>query len=424
VSAQVTLTCFASHARLALVKALPLSRLSSRAFRRFAYLPLIISLVLSLTGSWANQRAFSAAPAAFADDSFQKLWTLTHGPVQSVEVQRSWYWGPKPGSTLNEKFAGSKTGSRLVQYFDKARMEVNDPQGDRSSEWFVTTGLLVAEMVSGKQQVGNKQYVAQRPAEIAVGGDGLAADPDAPTYTSFRRVASIRGPGDNRAPNRVGQNISATIDRAGTAGDNPALGLYSGAKVAVYNDVLGHNIPRAMWDFLNLKGVVDRNGQNVDGQTLADWIFVMGYPITEPYWARVKIGGVYEDALFQLYERRTLAYVPAMPKGWQVQMGNVGQHYYQWIYGGPLPAPIVPLATPTTAPSIPASVDAEVSPVVAPVGAPVTVAISGMRPNESIVYWFTAPDGKTAGAPFEMVAGPDGRVKNISISTITMAPGL
>ena len=59
--------------------------------------------------------------------------------------------------------------------------------------------------------------------------------------------------------------------------------MYPGAKVAAYSDVLGHNIPQAMWNFLNLKGVLRKNGSNLEEQSLANWIFVMGYPISEPF---------------------------------------------------------------------------------------------------------------------------------------------
>jgi hypothetical protein len=308
-----------------------------------------------------------------------------------------------------------------VQYFDKARMEINNPKGDRTSEWFVTTGLLVAEMVSGKQQVSESEFIAKRAAEIAVGGDGLTNDPDAPTYTSFRPVASIMVPGANRAPKRTGQASTTTIDRAARTGENPALGLYPGAKLAAYEEQLGHNIPQAMWDFLNLKGVVQRDGASVQGQTLANWVYVMGYPITEPYWTRLKIEGVYQDALVQLYERRSLTYIPAMPKGWQVQMGNVGQHYYRWLYGGPLPTPLVQAGA--GAPEVPPSIDATISPAVAQVGTPLVVTIEGFRPGEEIVSWFTAPDGTATDARFNLVAGPDGKVANISISTLGMATG-
>lgn len=390
------------------------------SLKRFVSLALAFMVLLPLVG--ASTQSSIAAPARFADSSFQQLWEVTDAPVAAGQVQRSWYWGPEPGSTQNEPYTGSKSGTRLVQYFDKARMEINNPNGDRNSPWFVTTGLLVAEMVSGKQQIGDKEFKALRAAEIAVGGDGLGADPDAPTYTSFRPVASITVPGANRAPKRTGQSATAKIDRAGRVSQDAALGLYPGAKLAAYSEPLGHNIAQAMWDFLNLKGTVRRNGTNVEGQTLANWVYVMGYPITEPYWARVKIGGIYQDVLFQLFERRSLAYVPAMPKGWQVQMGNVGQHYYRWLYGGPLPTPLVPLATPL--PNIPASVDATIAPVSGVVGTPFFVTINGFWAGEEIVSWFTAPDRTASDTRFNITADQDGTVHGLSISTLGMSPGV
>ncbi len=372
------------------------------------------------------------APTGFADKTFEQVWERTDAPVLAGLAQRSWYWGPRPGQTMQEPYAGSGTGKRLVQYFDKARMEINNPGADRSSEWFVTTGLLVVEMVSGRQQVGDRQFVPRPPAEIAVGGDGLGTDPDAPTYTSFRQVASLNGPNHNRAPKRIGQAITASINRAGKVGDNPAMGLYPGAKVAAYSDVTGHNIPQAMWDFFNMRGVVQKNGVLSDGQLLANWVYVMGYPITEPYWARVKVEGVYYDVLFQLYERRSLAYIPSFPKGWQVQMGNVGQHYHRWLYGGPLPTPLAPLGTspPSAHPGIPAvppmpdPVDAMVSSSAVVAGTPVRVSIMGFRPGEAIVSWFTAPDGAATDARINLIAGEDGTVKDVSVPTTGKAQGV
>jgi len=352
------------------------------------------------------------------------LWALTDEPVADGQANRSWYWGPQAGPVRSEPYSGSPTGTRLVQYFDKARMEINDPNGDRTSQWFVTTGLLVAEMVSGKQQTGDKQYRRLQPAEIAVGGDGLGTDPDAPTYTSFRPVASLTGPGDNRAPDRTGQPVTATINRAGAVGDNPGLGLYSGAKLAAYSDVLGHNIPQAFWDFLNQTGPVEEGGKITDGPLLTNWVYVMGYPITEPYWARVKIGGIYADVLFQLFERRTLAYIPSMDKGWQVQMGNVGAHYARWLYGGPLHSPVVPLTPPAPAPpALPPPVDATISPITATIGTSLVVSMSGFRPGEAIVSWLTAPDGTAADAHINVQAAPDGTVLNQPVPTTNLSVG-
>lgn len=397
--------------------------------RNFPVSCLIVAALISLSllppsplSVFTSRPSVLAAQAPFADRAFQQIWERTDAPVLSGKAKRSWYWGPAPGVVRSEPYSGSKTGTRQVQYFDKARMEINNPEGDRNSEWFVTTGLLVVDMVSGKQQVGDKEFVAQRAAEIAVGGDGLQRDPDAPTYTSFRPVASLSGPGANRAPKLTGQSATSTINRAGQVGSNTALGLFGGARLVAYVDITGHNIPQAMWDFLNLRGPVQQNGSIVEGQTIANWIFVMGYPITEPYWARVKVEGVYYDALFQLYERRSLAYLPSFPVGWQVQMGNVGQHYQQWLYGGPLPTPLVPLPTPAI-PPLPPSIDATITPTSAPVGAILTASITGFSPGEGIVSWFTAPDRTVTDARISRVAGADGRVEGIAIPTAGLTPG-
>ena len=51
--------------------------------------------------------------------------------------------------------------------------------------------------------------------------------------------------------------------------------------------------------------------------------------------------------LVQLYERRVLTYVPDAPEGFKVQMGNIGQHYYDWRYkGAGQPDPVTGCASP------------------------------------------------------------------------------
>jgi hypothetical protein len=178
-----------------------------------------------------------------------------------------------------------------------------------------------------------------------------------------------------------------------------------------------------MWDFLNLKGPVQQGGRLVDGGTIANWVFVMGYPISEPYWSRVRIEGVYYDALFQMYERRSLTYLPGYPQGWQVQMGNVGQHYYRWLYGGPLPTPIVPIGVPVPVPPMPPSVNGSINPDAASLGTPLTAQMTGFTPGEAITSWFTASDRSVQDARINIAAGADGSATT-TVPTVGLTPGV
>jgi hypothetical protein len=106
-------------------------------------------------------------------------------------------------------------------------------------------------------------------------------------------------------------------------------------------------------------------------------------------------------------------------------MGNVGQHYHRWLYGGPLPTPLIALASPTQAPpTIPGPVDASIDPNSAPAGTPLEVSLSDFQPGEDIVSWFTAPDGSARDARINLKAGPDGKVEGVTVPTDGFAPGL
>ncbi len=301
----------------------------------------LLSMVIPAAGA--------ASPQPFADPSFNRLWNRADSLVADSTVSdRSWYWGPTPGTYGLEPYAQAPGGYRLVQYFDKGRMEINNPSGDRNSPWFVTTGLLVVDMVSGRQQIGDNQFIGRNPADIVVAGD--ADDAHAPTYTSFHEVSSLN---NNRRTNKaLGGYVTATINRAGGVGSDAGKASDAGGRIVAYNDVFGHNIPTALWDFMNQPGSVRVDGQLTFDRPVMNWIFTIGYPISEAYWARVQIAGRARDVLIQLFERRVLVYIPSYLKPWNVQMANVGTHYYSWLYGangGPAPIIGPPTAVPPTA---------------------------------------------------------------------------
>jgi hypothetical protein len=258
----------------------------------------------------------------FVDPSLKNVWSRTDQVVAARQVDRSWMWGPSGLVARAEIYTQSNGGARQVQYFDKARMEITDWHRDRNNPWFVTNGLLVKELVEGRLQIGDAEFVKRAAAEIAVAGDADYAQ--APTYASF--AGHLAPAGD-----RTGQVATATLQRNGSTGTRPAGTVAPDvARLAHYVPETGHNIPQVFWDFLNARGPVGSGQQN---DVLVDWVFAMGYPVSEPYWTKVKVGGVERDVLVQAFQRRVLTYTPTNPEGWKVEMGNVGRHYYTWRYG-------------------------------------------------------------------------------------------
>jgi hypothetical protein len=285
---------------------------------------------LVLSAMPARAAPFDARRAQFADDAFRSVWTRTD--AQSVRGGRTWYWGPQSWFDYAEFYRQGVGGLRTVQYFDKARMEINNPN-DRSFQGGVTNGLLVVELVSGHLKKGNDPYDfdTRAPADVPVAGNPKADNPSSPTYASFMGVATFDNNG-YRDANKLNQRVGATIDQSGNlAFRQDLVDAHPETGIAQYNSITGHNIPKVFWDFLNMQGPVIEGGQ-IGSRTIVDWTFAMGLPITDAYWTRARIGPAEKDVLVQLFERRVLTYVPDNPAGYQVEMGNVGQHYFQWRY--------------------------------------------------------------------------------------------
>jgi hypothetical protein len=279
--------------------------------------------------------------------AFLRVWERTDSLVLNGKVQRTWLWGPEPLATQREPLAERPDGMREVQYevqyYDKSRMEINNPSANRSSPWYVTNGLLVYEMVSGKVQVGMDKYEARAPARISVAGDTITdtsklpqSSLKPPSYETLRHVATL-APGQNQQTPRPGVEISQVLEHTGQVRelkDEEKLSLRRTGlpKLAHHVPVTGHNIPDVFWNFMNRTGIVYEDGKEHEGK-LVDWIYAMGYPITEPYWARIRTGDGATLVLMQAFQRRVLTYNPKNTQEWQVEMGNVGSHYYLWRYG-------------------------------------------------------------------------------------------
>ena len=291
--------------------------------------------------------------AHFATPEMQRTWEYTDKPVADGQAVRSWIWGPDaftPGITedyVEGSLADGTTGVRLVQYQEKSRMEITNPNADKNSIWYVTNGLLATELTSGRMQVGDNSFVQRTPALVNVAGD--ANDPNGITYQT---MGSVIG----RPAQAEGTTLNQRLSRTGTVTTDNALDA-QGIQVGFVDTVTQHGIAQPFWEFMNGTGTVYQNGQFVQGNLFENPFFATGRPITEAYWQDALVGGTSKLVLTQCFERRCLTYTPDNAPEWRVEMGNIGLHYHAWRYdsGQPTPtatgtAPAQPTATtPATA---------------------------------------------------------------------------
>ncbi|NWJ46055.1 MAG: PQQ-binding-like beta-propeller repeat protein [Chloroflexi bacterium] len=322
--------------------------------KKYLFLSLVV-LLAAILATLLPAVSSSAMNISFNDPGFSNTWNRIDKPVDEIPgVGRGFTWGPivlGAAAITNEPYGGA---TRKVQYFDKARMEVNNPSANPSDLFYVTTGLLVKELVTGKQQISDTDFTQFTPSTVQVAGDPNDGGQNsvAPTYASFKNVVTFNG-SENGKDRANGGLINTQIDKAGNVGTYtpPEQRTYSG-----YDDTTRHNIADVFVNFGNRNGKIWNGSAFVDGAVFfGNSVYVTGRPVSEAYWVQAVVGGVTKPVLVQLFERRVLTYTPGNAAGFEVEMGNVGQHYYKWRYvlggggGTPTPTP-TPTATPTPAP--------------------------------------------------------------------------
>jgi beta-lactamase class A len=243
-------------------------------------------------------------------------WAADDAAIAAGTESRTWTWGPTIFRSGQESYAEAPEQLRNVWYLDKARMEITDPAHDPDDTWFVTSGLLVRELIGGQMQVGDTTYQARKPAAVPIAGDLEAPPEQTITYLDLAPLASLDN--DHRAPSRLDSDpvVVETVEKGGVVVQDDHFLQYN-VQLHTYDEVLGHNIPQVFTDALPPERL----------------LYIAGRPLAEPYWTTVPVGNTPQDVLVQAFERRVLTYTPANPAEWQVEWGNVGRQYAQWRYG-------------------------------------------------------------------------------------------
>lgn len=272
---------------------------------RFAIVTAVLIGVLSLSSV--------AQAASFANPAFQQQWN-------TGEAVTANFWGPlstaKDGQ--QEPYKEATGGQRLVQYFDKGRMELTNSA--------VTSGLLATELVKGQIQVGDSSFQAKAAPAIAIAGDPSTTGA---TYAALgTTAAALLQP----AQAKIGITSFDTIQDDGSI-RSVAISPSAATNISVFDDVTKHNVPSAFAQYRDKAGLL-----------------TIGYAITEPFNTSVNIAGQKRFVMAQVFERRVLTYTASNDPAFQVEMGNIGQHYFTWRYTGGTATTPPPAAT-TTSPT-------------------------------------------------------------------------
>jgi hypothetical protein len=312
----------------------------SHALPRLGFIVATV-LLLSVSGT-----VTAVAPG---NGPFQRTWARTDKPVADLLVTRTWMWGPEANSPLlYEEYDEASGGKRVVQYFDKSRMEINNPAHDVNDPWYVTNGLLVNELITGQKQVGENRFEPGTPSLAYVVGD--QDDSNGVAYAHLG--PALRGDPGFTEQYQQGDTIILHFEWFGGGPHMPrVLAVTPDERFAVHEATAvqyvaetGKWVASPFWDFMTSSGPVYEDGTTHDAALFQNPYYATGFPVTNPYWGRFKVAGTVKDVLLQCFQRRCLTYTPDNPDGWKVEAGNVGQHYYDWRYAEEEPEP-VPIPT-------------------------------------------------------------------------------
>lgn len=255
------------------------------------------------------------------NETVESIWERSDGPVSRGVVDRAWLWGPEPVSTSTEFYPESPSRTRTLVYYNKGRLDILDPEGNSASDWYAVGGLLVQEMLAGRVQLGDAFFVDRPLSEFPLTGDFGQEQPV--TYATLAPFSSawqgetaegFASGGERRVADRSGDAVMALLGGDGRLIPNAMPS--SSVRYGSYDETTGHNIADVFVEW--------------NAAQPYPALYLLGHPISEPYWIDTVIEGVPQTILIQAFQRRVLTYTPGNPEGWQVESTNVGDHYRAW----------------------------------------------------------------------------------------------
>jgi hypothetical protein len=291
-----------------------------------------VSLAAVDDPSGATAAALAVDPALLpvVPAAIEQVWRAADGAVADGSAARPWVWGSAPLAIAVEHYRESATGLRQMVYYDKGRLDILDPASDPVSGWYVTSAALVREMITGRIQFGEHEWVERGAATIPLVGD--LSQPNAFTYASLAPLAAVDTPAETLLNNAL---LAGGFNEADLA---LAPKSHVGQPVTALVTPRGRILPEAVPDSTVLVGDYDTVTRRNIAAPFAGWasaqgqpaLYLLGHALTEPFWLDTVIDGAPVRVLIQAFERRIMIYNPTRPHGWEVESGDVGRHYRLW----------------------------------------------------------------------------------------------
>ena len=256
---------------------------------------------------------------AFADPGFAARW-------EADEAAAPGFWGEPITDGLFEPYTGAPGGIRLVQYYERGRLEM--------ANGAITGTSLVLELYRGRIEIGLSRYDRRPPPDTPILGDM-----DGPNLTYAALTAALPESGA-ATPRHIGMSVTTVVAPSGAVSSTPPTPATGPESIGDYS--IAHNVLQAFADYQ----------QRFQGPGAA---FKLGPAITEPFRTTVTASGVTREVIMQPFAQRVLVYDPTGPDDGRVTVASTGRAYYAWRYAsgpapqpatGPLPTAMLPDARP------------------------------------------------------------------------------
>ena len=256
----------------------------------------------------------------FANPAFQTQWQSLERVIPNFYGPLSTAYDPMTEQYVEGQYNG-QSGVRLVQIFDKARLEQITPSRR------ITSGLLTVELKTGNLQLGDNTFAQNAPAYIGIAGDPGGGGP---TYADLARLPERVSQGSGSVNLKWDPSTNTYANITPLSDPQTTFAEY----LSDPNGRYGQNVPRAFSDYL----------KRIPG----GYLLPMGYPIGPAFVANVRLKGMDNvPVVIQPFQRRVLTYTASNREITRVEFGNIGRHYYQWrqSLNGGNPTGVVPINT-------------------------------------------------------------------------------